>query len=96
MSLDAARALFAEAFRLDEAKVREDVVEGRDHSALISVFVESGIPDRFTYPQFAHQWDRIEKKLSKVYGFDVFFESINAGESRLYRVIPLADVPPPH
>jgi hypothetical protein len=91
--IDKARQIFARAFRLSSASVRESVVDtGGPH--LFAVRVDSCIPDRYTYPQTALVWERIEQRLSAAYGFPVYFDSINACETRCYKVLPIANFLP--
>lgn len=53
-------------------------------NSLLVVYKESGIPDKYYYPQFQSNWKRVEDKLSAFLGKNVFFEEINGAVSALY------------
>lgn len=93
VTIDVVRRAFSQAFRIP-AQASRDAVRETGGPHLFSVFVESQIPDRYTYPQTDGIWSRLELKLTALYGFPVYFESINAGETRCYKVIPIANILP--
>ena len=56
--------------------------------SLLVVHCESGIPDKYTYPEAHKAWDAVEDFLSDRLGRKVYFESINSAVSALYYAEP--------
>jgi len=59
---------------------------GWSPDAILTVHLESGLPDVFTYPYTSGAWDKVEDYLSEAYGKPVFFESINSAVTALWEV----------
>lgn len=85
--------VFSEAFG-------EDYVADRKHWAwpsldsgqwarksLLVIYHEEGLGDEWTYPHTEPKWRKLEAALGKkVFGFDVYIESINPAVSAVYPV----------
>lgn len=93
VTINNVRRAFSLAFRVPAHVSRDSVLEtGGTH--LFAVRVDRGIPDRHTYPQTEGLWSRLELRLSLAYGYPVYFDSINACETRCYKVVPIANLLP--
>jgi hypothetical protein len=53
-------------------------------NSILVVHKESGIPDKYYYPQSHSNWEKAESMLSSLIGREVFFEEINGAVSALY------------
>ena len=92
MNIDEARRIIAEAFKdwVDTERVAESVRLPTDDpgewapKSLLIVSKESGIPDRFYYPNAWTKWEKAEEGLSALLGKKVYFEDVNAAVSALY------------
>ena len=54
--------------------------------SLLIIYHESGLPDEFQCPAMKPFWDRLEKELQEIFGFEVFIESINPACSAIWKV----------
>jgi hypothetical protein len=54
--------------------------------SLLIIYHEDGLPDEWSEPSTEKMWRKLERELStRVFGFEVFLESINPAVSAVWR-----------